>query len=87
MQKRTPLDDVSGASGGSHAPEPARTEAREARVPFRERLACSLGDAEAASGLSRSTLYIEMGAGRLDYFKFGNRRLVRVASLIKLIDG
>jgi hypothetical protein len=73
MRKRTPGHDGSG-------------NGREASVPFRERLACSIGDAEAASGLSRSALYLEMKAGRLDYFKRGSRRLIRVPSLLKLID-
>jgi hypothetical protein len=55
------------------------------RVPFRERVTCSVADAEAASGVSRSQLYLEMKAGRLDYVKRGTRRLVRVPSLLKLL--
>jgi len=73
MPKRTPGQDDSG-------------NGREERVPFRERLACSVSDAEVASGISRSGLYIEMNAGRLDFFKRGSRRLIRVPSLLKLID-
>ena len=33
------------------------------------------------TGLSRSHLYVEMGAGRLKYVKAGRRRLVRVGDL------
>jgi hypothetical protein len=73
MPRRTPGHDSNG-------------DGREERVPFRERLACSLSDAEVASGISRSALYLEMNAGRLDYFKRGSRRLIRVPSLLKLID-
>jgi hypothetical protein len=55
------------------------------RIPFRERLACSITDATVASGVSRSQLYKEMQAGRLDFFKRGSRRLIKVPSLLKLI--
>jgi excisionase family DNA binding protein len=33
------------------------------------------------TALSRSHLYVEMGAGRLKYVKAGRRRLIRVADL------
>jgi hypothetical protein len=54
-------------------------------VPFRERLACSVADAEEASGISRSQLYLEMKAGRLEFFMRGTRRLIRVPSLLRLL--
>jgi hypothetical protein len=73
MPRRTPGRDSNG-------------DGREERVPFRDRLACSVSDAEAASGISRSGLYLEMKAGRLDYFRRGSRRLIRVPSLLNLID-
>jgi hypothetical protein len=60
-------------------------EKENQRVPFLERVACSVADAEAASGISRSQLYVEMKNGRLEYLKRGTRRLVRVASLLKLL--
>jgi hypothetical protein len=56
------------------------------RLPFKERLACSMNEATAASGISRSSLYKEMDAGRLEFFKRGTRRLVRVPSLLRLIN-
>ena len=57
----------------------------EDRVPFRERLTCSVSDAELASGISRSALYEEMRRGNLEYMKRGVRRLIYVASLLKLL--
>jgi hypothetical protein len=65
---------------------PDRNDKEEERVPFRERLTCSVADAQAASGISRSALYLEMKAGRLSYVKRGTRRLVRVPSLLKLLN-
>jgi len=55
-------------------------------VPFRERITCSVSDAEAATGISRSQLYLEMKAGRLEYLKRGARRLIRVPSLLRLLE-
>jgi len=60
-------------------------EDNETRVPFRERLFCSVNDAELASGISRSRLYLEMKRGTLEFKKRGRRRLVRVPSLLKLL--
>jgi len=54
-------------------------------IPFRERLFCSVGDAITASGISRSSLYIEMRKGTLEYRKRGKRTLVSVPSLMKLL--
>lgn len=39
-------------------------------------LALSVADAVRASGLSRSTLYVEMASGRLPHKKAGTRRLI-----------
>jgi hypothetical protein len=70
MQKRTPARDISG---------------KDKQVPFHERITCSVADAETASGISRSQLYQEMRAGRLEYTKRGVRRLIRVPSLLRLL--
>jgi hypothetical protein len=72
MPRRTPAHNVSA-------------DDEEDRLPFRERLACSVSDAEIASGISRSSLYVEMRNGNLEFVKRGSRRLVRVASLLKLL--
>jgi hypothetical protein len=63
-----------------------RSEAAEERVPFRDRITCSVADAEAASGISRSQLYLEMKQGRLKYIKRGTRRLVVIPSLLKMLS-
>jgi hypothetical protein len=64
----------------------ANNKTAESRVPFAERITCSVADAEAASGVSRSQLYLEMKNGRLEYIKRGTRRLVIVPSLLKMLD-
>ena len=56
-------------------------------VPFRERLTCSIPEAVEATSIGRSNLYVAMRAGKLEYVKYGQRRLVRVPSLLKLIEG
>ena len=57
-----------------------------AHIPFRERLACSVSDASKATGLSRSLLYIKMKAGEIKWIKVGARRLIKVPSLLRLMD-
>lgn len=63
--------------------EPARKPAP--RIPFAERLSCTVGDAVEASGLSRRTINRLIAAGTLDSLKVGDRRLVRVPSLLRLV--
>jgi hypothetical protein len=63
-----------------------RNNGSDQLLPFKERLACSINEAEVASGISRSSLYKEMDAGRLEFFKRGTRRLIRVPSLLRLIN-
>jgi hypothetical protein len=57
----------------------------EGRIPFCERATCSIRQAEEASDLSRSMLYIKMRSGELEWVKIGGRRLIRVPSLLKLL--
>jgi excisionase family DNA binding protein len=45
-------------------------------------LALSVSDAAKIAGVSRSTLYAEMAAGKLTYSKIGKRRLILVESLL-----
>jgi excisionase family DNA binding protein len=44
--------------------------------PPRDRLAYSLDEAAAITGLSRDLLYDQMRAGRLAYLKIGRRRII-----------
>jgi hypothetical protein len=55
-------------------------------IPFRERLSCTIPEACAATGLGRTKMYEEIGAGRVHVRKFGTRTLIVVASLVALID-
>jgi len=55
-------------------------------ISFRDRLSCTIPEACAATGLGRTKLYEEIGAGRVQTRKFGTRTLIVVASLVALID-
>jgi excisionase family DNA binding protein len=44
--------------------------------PARDRLAYSVDEAAAITGLSRDLLYDQMRAGRLAYLKIGRRRVI-----------
>jgi hypothetical protein len=57
-----------------------------ASIPFRERISCTIPEACAATGLGRTKMYEEIGAGRIHVRKFGTRTLIVVASLVALID-
>jgi len=61
------------------------TQQPEAGIPFAERVACTIPDACAASGLGRTKLYELIGAGCLDTTMVGRRRLVLVRSLRHLL--
>lgn len=50
------------------------------------RLSYSLAESEAMSGLSRSSLYRLIAAGRLKTVRCGRRRLVPATELAKLLD-
>jgi excisionase family DNA binding protein len=54
-------------------------------IPFDQRPSCTLREACRATGLSRTTLYERMAAGDLKTITIGRRRLVNVASLLKLV--
>ena len=55
-------------------------------IPFRERISCTTPEACAATGLGRTKIYEEIGAGRVQTRKFGTRTLIVVNSLVALID-
>lgn len=50
------------------------------------RLAYSVADAVAASGIGRTTLYSLMASGQLAFVKLGNRTLIRRADLEELLE-
>jgi len=53
-------------------------------IPFAERLSCTIEEARQATGLGRTKLYEMMDAGQVETFHVGKRRLILVASLLKL---
>ncbi len=50
-----------------------------------ERLAYSVADAVAASGIGRTTLFALMSSGELPFVKLGNRTLIRSTDLEGLL--
>lgn len=56
------------------------------KIPFAERLTCTIDEACQATGLGRTKLYELIGAGQLDTRTVGRRRLVLVRSLHSLLD-
>lgn len=56
------------------------------RIPFDQRVTCTIADACEATGLGRTKIYELIGDGRLVATSVGRRRLVIVASLLMLIQ-
>jgi predicted DNA-binding transcriptional regulator AlpA len=54
--------------------------------PGASRITCTVREAREATGLSTATIYRAMYRGALDTRKIGRRRLVVVASLMKLLQ-
>jgi hypothetical protein len=54
-------------------------------IPFRQRLSCTIPEACAATGIGRTKMYEQIGAGRIRTRKVGCRTLVVVDSLVALI--
>jgi excisionase family DNA binding protein len=52
-----------------------------------EQLVVSINDTARALGLGRTTVYAMIADGRLEAFKLGRRRLVKTASIRRLIAG
>jgi excisionase family DNA binding protein len=55
-------------------------------IPFKERPTCSITEAAAATGLSRSYLYKKISSGELRTKHIGSRNLVLVPSLLALVS-
>lgn len=56
------------------------------KIPLAERLTCTVNEAMAATGLGRTTIDRLRRDGRLDTCRIGGRRLIRVPSLVALIE-
>ncbi len=57
------------------------------RIPFVERLTCTVAEACEVTGLGRTKLYELIGDGKVSTTSIGRRRLVLVQSLRLLIEG
>jgi excisionase family DNA binding protein len=58
----------------------------DTKIPFAQRLTCTIAEACAATGLGRTKLYELIGAGDIATTMVGRRRLVLVRSLQCLLD-
>ena len=54
-------------------------------TPIKNRVTCTVKEARIASDLGTTTLYKYMGSGALESVTVGRRRLIKVASLLKLL--
>jgi predicted site-specific integrase-resolvase len=55
-------------------------------IPFSQRLSCSVTEAMQVTGLSRTTINIEMKAGRIASTRVAGRRLIFVKSLLEFLQ-
>ena len=78
---RTSMDHRAAA-----VPHPRDSAATiDKRTPFMQRPTCTIAEACEAVGLGRTKLYELIGGGEIDTIAIGRRRLVRIASLLKLL--
>jgi excisionase family DNA binding protein len=75
-----------GHSPGQAPPVTAIALAERPRIPFRERPTCTIEEASDVSGIGRTKLYELIGAGQIETLMIGRRRLIRVPSLLRLLE-
>ena len=73
--------------GSPHKSPPEMLDRQPSRVPFRERLTCTVAEACAATGLCRDVVFARIKSGELASRLVGKRRLISVASLVALVEG
>ncbi|OLB78059.1 MAG: hypothetical protein AUI16_04450 [Alphaproteobacteria bacterium 13_2_20CM_2_64_7] len=58
-------------------------------IPFRDRVLCSINEAAAAAGVSRSKIYQWLASGKIRAVKVDDdgRTKIVIASLLKLAEG
>jgi excisionase family DNA binding protein len=61
------------------------TSSHPARLPFAQRLTCTIAEACEVTGLGRTKLYELIGQGQVTTTTVGRRRLVTVQSLLALV--
>ena len=70
------------SKGGTDTPTPELNQT----LPFRERLGCSPNEACVALGIGRTLLYRLIAGRRVQVRKLGQRTIVSIPSLLKLLD-
>ncbi|MGH6870451.1 MAG: helix-turn-helix domain-containing protein [Rhizomicrobium sp.] len=55
-------------------------------VPFVERPTCTIAEACSAVGFGKTKLYELIDGGAVDSIRIGRRRLIRVPSLLRLLE-
>ena len=81
--KRSGLTSMDHRAAVPHPRDSAATT--DKRTPFMQRPTCTIAEACDAVGLGRTKLYELIGDGGIETITIGRRRLVRVASLLKLL--
>ena len=70
-------------------PQPVQSPAKPGeanRIPFDQRITCTIDEACEVTGLGRTKLYELIGAQHLVTATIGRRRLVSVSSLLALLE-
>ena len=58
----------------------------DTKEEFMDSIAASVKEAAQALGVGRTTIYVLINEGKLETIKVGRRRLVKVNSLLRLLD-
>lgn len=57
-----------------------------ATIPFYQRVTCTVPEACECTGLGKTTIFEKIADGTLDSTTVGRRRLVSVASLLRMVE-
>jgi excisionase family DNA binding protein len=78
-------DLESGIQIGLRAATDRPIPSHHSRLPFAQRLTCTIAEACEVTGLGRTKIYELIGEGRVSTTTVGRRRLVIVQSLLALV--
>lgn len=68
------------------APAGAGRQFSGSTIPFVERPTCTVAEACSAVGFGKTKLYELIDGGEVDSIRIGRRRLIRVPSLLRLLE-
>jgi hypothetical protein len=60
---------------------------RRTDVPFRDRVKCTVAEAESFGGVGNTTIWNWINSGRVKSTKIGGKRLIDVPSFLAVLDG